>query len=172
MSCVLRSVAEIETDRSVCNDSVSWARLTHILHWSWWWAFNLNMQSYQVCHLLSGNVRVFLGMKAPWWCRLHYWKYRGADKSLVRPGRKQTWKHVRTRTISTKLRHELSSSFFSCKARRRRKFKSFWQKHKLVSFLVGLRTYQHLCKDLCFEDWSSKDLQSVTNIADIYIVLP
>jgi len=35
--------------------------------------------------------------------------------------------------------------FFSCKARCRRKFTPFWQKHWLVSFLVGLRTYHHPC---------------------------
>ena len=35
--------------------------------------------------------------------------------------------------------------FFFCKARRRRKFSPFWQKHLLVSFLVGLRTYQYPC---------------------------
>jgi len=34
-----------------------------------------------------------------------------------------------TRAISTKSRRELSSSFFSCKARRRRKFTAFWKKH-------------------------------------------
>jgi len=50
-----------------------------------------------------------------------------------------------TRAISTKSRSELSSRFFSCKARRRRKFTPFWEKHYLVSFLVGLRTYQHPC---------------------------
>jgi len=50
-----------------------------------------------------------------------------------------------TRAISTKSRRELSSSFFSSKAKRRRKFKPFWQKHLLVSFLVRLRTYQHAC---------------------------
>ena len=50
------------------------------------------------------------------------------------------------RAISTTARRELSSSFFfSCKARRRRKFTSFWQKHSIVSFLVGLKTYQHPC---------------------------
>jgi len=32
-----------------------------------------------------------------------------------------------TRAVSTKSRCELSSSFFSCKARRRRKFTPFWQ---------------------------------------------
>ena len=31
------------------------------------------------------------------------------------------------------------------KTRRRRKFTPFWQKQWLVSFLVGLRTYQHPC---------------------------
>jgi len=34
-----------------------------------------------------------------------------------------------TRAISTTSRRELSSRFFSCKARRRRKFTPFWQKH-------------------------------------------
>ena len=56
--------------------------------------------------------------------------YRGAGKSLARPGRKQARKHVRERAISTTSRRELSSRFFfSCKARRRRKFTPFWQKH-------------------------------------------
>ena len=35
--------------------------------------------------------------------------------------------------------------FFSCKARRRRKFTLFRLKHWLVSFLAGLRIYQHPC---------------------------
>jgi len=48
-----------------------------------------------------------------------------------------------TLAISTTSRRELSSRFFSCKERRRRKFMPFWQKHYIVSFLVGLRTYQH-----------------------------
>ena len=38
--------------------------------------------------------------------------YRGAGKSLARPGRKQARKHVRERAISTTSRRELSSSFF------------------------------------------------------------
>jgi len=33
--------------------------------------------------------------------------YRGGDKSLARPGRKQTWKHVRDGAISTTSRCEL-----------------------------------------------------------------
>ena len=95
MPYILRSVTEIERDRSVCHDSVIWVRLTHIFQGSWWWAFTLNMEDVRLAQLLSGNIQVFLGMKAPWLCRLHYWKYQGADKSLVRPGRKQAWKHVR-----------------------------------------------------------------------------
>ena len=51
-----------------------------------------------------------------------------------------------TRAISTTSRRELSSSFF-CKGMRRRKFTPFRQKHELVYFLVGLRTYQHPCKN-------------------------
>jgi len=41
------------------------------------------------------------------------------------------WKEAcqATRAISTTWRHELSSFFFSCKARRRRKFTPFWHKH-------------------------------------------
>ena len=41
------------------------------------------------------------------------------------------WKEAcqATRAISTTWRRELSSSFISCKARRRRKFTPFWQKH-------------------------------------------
>ena len=74
--------------------------------------------------------------------------YRGADKSLARPGRKQGRKNVRdARDFNNIERRELASSFFfhPCKARRRRKFTPFWQKHYLVSFLVELRTYQHPC---------------------------
>ena len=38
--------------------------------------------------------------------------YRGADKSLARPGRKQTRKHVMDARDSTTSRRELSSFFF------------------------------------------------------------
>ena len=43
--------------------------------------------------------------------------YRGADKSLARPGRKQALKHVRTRSISTSSRREPSSIFFRLKGK-------------------------------------------------------
>jgi len=77
-------------------------------------------------------------------------KYRGVDKSLARPGRKKVGTMSGTRAISTTSKRELSLSFiFSCKARRRRKFTPFWQKNYLVSFLVGLRTYQRPCIHYC-----------------------
>ena len=125
----------------------------------------------------------------------HPWLYRGADKSLVRPGTKQARKHVRDardfNNIETRAvikffflrqgaegnsRHSdrnisLFPSWFwlrtyqhpctvrnwlrigdaNChqvfffKARRWRKLTPFWQKHYLISVLVGLRTYQHPC---------------------------
>jgi len=72
--------------------------------------------------------------------------YRGADKSLARQRRKQARKHVRDARDFNNIETRAVIKFFSpCKARRRRKFTPFWQKHYLVSFLVGLRTYQHPC---------------------------
>jgi len=57
-------------------------------------------------------------------------KYRGADKSLARPGRKHARKHVRDvpdfNNIETRA---VINFFFSCKARCRRQFTPFWQKH-------------------------------------------
>jgi len=74
-------------------------------------------------------------------CLLH----RGADKSLARPGRKRARKHVRDQRDFNNIDASCHQFLFSCKSRRRRKFTPFWQKHLLVSFLVGLRTYQHPC---------------------------
>jgi len=70
-------------------------------------------------------------------------RYRGADKSLARPGRKQARKHVRYTRDFNNIETKAVKFLFSCKARRRRKFTPFWEKHYFVSFLVGLRTYQH-----------------------------
>jgi len=56
-------------------------------------------------------------------------KYQGADKSLARPGRKKLGSISGTRAISVTSRRALSTSFFSCKARCRRKFTPFCQKH-------------------------------------------
>jgi len=72
--------------------------------------------------------------------------YRGADNALARPGRKQARKHVRdARNFNNIEKRAVINFFFSCKARRRRKFTPLWQEYQPVSFLVGLRTYQHPC---------------------------
>ena len=68
------------------------------------------------------------------------------DKSLARPGRKQARKHFRDARDFNNIETRAVIKFtFSCKAKRRKNFTPFWQKHQLVSFLVGLRTYQHPC---------------------------
>ena len=52
--------------------------------------------------------------------------YRGADKSLARPGRKKARKYVRdARDFNNIETRVVNKFFFSCKARRRRKFTSF-----------------------------------------------
>jgi len=56
--------------------------------------------------------------------------YRGADKSLARAGRKQAQKQVRDERDFNNIEMRAVIKFFLfCKARRRSKFTSFWQKH-------------------------------------------
>jgi len=77
-------------------------------------------------------------------------QYRGADRSLTRSGRKQARKHVRdARDFNNIETRAVIRFFFFSKARHRRKFTPFLQKHYLVSFLVRLRTYQHPCTTFC-----------------------
>ena len=56
--------------------------------------------------------------------------YRGTDKSLARPGKKQARKHVMDARDFNNIETWAVVKFFSfsCKARRRRKFTPFWQK--------------------------------------------
>jgi len=55
-----------------------------------------------------------------------YIKYRGADKSLARPGGKQARKHVRdARDFNNIETQALIEFFFFCTARRRKKFTPF-----------------------------------------------
>ena len=55
--------------------------------------------------------------------------YRGADKSLARPGRKQARKHVKNARYFNNETRAVIKFFSPCKARRRRKFTQFWKKH-------------------------------------------
>ena len=63
-------------------------------------------------------------------CSNAFWgtrdKYRGADKSLARPGRKQARQHVRdVRNFNNIETRAIIKFSFSCKARHRRKFTPF-----------------------------------------------
>ena len=63
-------------------------------------------------------------------------RYRGADKSLARPGRKQAQKHDRdARDFNNMEPRAVIRVFYSCKAMCRRKFTPFWQ--TLACFLPG-----------------------------------
>ena len=76
-------------------------------------------------------------------------KYRGADKSLVRPGRKQAQKHDRDARDFNNMETRAVIRFFFFPARQGAE--GNWRhsdSNKLVSFLVGLRTYQHSCTSL------------------------
>jgi len=74
----------------------------------------------------------------------------GADKSLARPGKKQARNNAMgARDFKNIEARAVIKFFFFCKARRRRKFTPLCQKRYLVSFLVGLRAFQHPCS-ICF----------------------
>ena len=63
-------------------------------------------------------------------CKLMWWLFGAAEKSLARPGRKQARKFVRHARDFNKIEtRAVSKIFFPCKTRRRRKFTPFWQKH-------------------------------------------
>jgi len=77
---------------------------------------------------------------------------KGADKSLARPRRKRAQKHVRdARDFNNIETRAVSKLFFFSPARQGAEGNSRHsdQKHQLVSFLVGLRTYQDVCKSWC-----------------------
>jgi hypothetical protein len=62
----------------------------------------------------------------------------------ARPGSKQARKHVRKACDFSKIEMRAAINFLPpCKGRRLRKCTQFWQKYWFVSFLVGLKTYQH-----------------------------
>ena len=75
----------------------------------------------------SHNDMVFIDISNRWSAK--YQAYRGTDKSLARPGRKQARKHVRNAHDFNNIETRAFINFFFCKVRRRRKFTPFWQKH-------------------------------------------
>ena len=73
--------------------------------------------------------------------------YRGADKSSARPGRKQARKHVRDVRDFSKIQTRAVIKYFPTRQGAEGNSRHS-DKHQLVSFLVGLRTYQHPCNIL------------------------
>ena len=91
--------------------------------------------------------------------------YRGAHKLLARPGKKQTRKLVRGHARFQQHRDASCHHvfFFTCKAKRRRKFTLFWHKYYLFPFPIGLGTYQHPCTFMII---SRSVLLKMRNVSD------
>jgi len=91
-----------------------------------------------------------------------YCWYRGADKSLTRPVRKQANVSVTMREYPSapclagkKTKWQLASRCCWNRARP-------WHSSELVSFLVGLRTYQH--PGICTEEFLTFEVEELNNI--------
>jgi len=68
-------------------------------------------------------------------------KYEGADKSLARPERKQARKHVRDARDFNKIETRAVIKFLIVQGKAPKEIHAILtEKHKIVSFLVGLRT--------------------------------
>ena len=71
--------------------------------------------------------------------------YRGAVKSLARPGRKQAWKHVRIACDFNKNETRAVIKFLFLQGKAPKKINAILTETLTFSFLVGLRTYQLPC---------------------------
>jgi len=69
--------------------------------------------------------------------------YRGVDKSLARPGRKQAPKHVRDGRDFNKIQTRAVIKFIFLQGRAPKEIHAILTETCTVSFLVVLRTYQH-----------------------------
>jgi len=70
--------------------------------------------------------------------------YRGADKSLARPGRKQARKHVRDARDFNKIEKRSVIKFLFLQDKALNEIHAILTE-TFISFLVGLRTCQHQC---------------------------
>jgi len=81
---------------------------------------------HKICILILFTIlsRTFLFLSMMQQCIIRYGHksdvYRGADKSLARPGRKEARKHVRDERDFNNIETRAAINFFFCKARRRR----------------------------------------------------
>ena len=98
---------------------------------------------YQFVTEFYSGVCAYIPLSSSFQLLGHIILYRGADKSLTRPGRKQPRKHDRDARNFNKSRRELSSSFFFLQGKAPKEIHAILTKTLPCSFLVGLRTYQH-----------------------------
>jgi len=81
-------------------------------------------------------------------------KYRGADKSLSRPGRKQARKHIRdARDFNNMETRAVIEFFFSARQGAERNSRHSGRNISSFPLLVGLRIYQHTCIG-CYREWA------------------
>ena len=73
------------------------------------------------------------------------YRYRGADKSLARPGRKQARKHVRDARDFNNIETRAVIKFFFLQGRAQKGIHAILIETLVCFILVGLRTYQHHC---------------------------
>jgi hypothetical protein len=96
-------------------------------------------------HRTAVNIFVTSTVKCVWDFTSTSTRYRGADKSLPRPGRKQANVSVRMAWISlSALPCSEKKTWWQLASRCCWNSIRPWHASELVSFMVGLRTYQHL----------------------------
>ena len=66
------------------------------------------------------RAKILTDMQSQYYGEILVSLYRGADKSLARPGRKEARKHVRDERDFNNIETRAAINFFFCKARRRR----------------------------------------------------
>ena len=71
--------------------------------------------------------------------------YRGADKFLALPGRKQARKHVRDARDFNKIETRAVIKFVFLQGKAPKEIHAILTETLACFFLVGLRTYQHPC---------------------------
>ena len=91
----------------------------------------------------SRAVQPVVNRYIDWDTRPTHIMYRGADKSLARPGRKQSNVSVRVAWISFGALPSRKTTWWQLASRCCWKRARPWHASELVSVLVGLRTYQH-----------------------------
>jgi hypothetical protein len=115
-----------------------------------WWAFYKKKNSTNPACLLTIQRKVsyrwkYAHIEHIWQLTSSFrlWEYGGADKSLARPGKKQTNVSVRMACISFGALSCRGKKWWQLASRCCWNRQRPWHSSEFVSFLVELRTYQH-----------------------------